>query len=44
MPPALIFSFTFLSTRYRVLYDNIISLGFDVYNSYLVHRELKEKK
>ncbi len=38
-PPALVFSFYFLSTRYRVLYDSLISLGFDVYNSFIVHNE-----
>jgi hypothetical protein len=32
-----------LSTRYRVLYDNCISLGFDIFNSYLVHKELRNK-
>lgn len=36
-PPAQIFNFAFLPTRYRVLYDNTISLGFDVYTSYVKH-------
>uniref|UniRef100_T1J531 Mpv17-like protein 2 n=1 Tax=Strigamia maritima TaxID=126957 RepID=T1J531_STRMM len=34
-PPAQIFNFYVLPTRFRVLYDNVISLGFDVYMSYL---------
>jgi protein Mpv17 len=41
-PPAYVISFTFLATRHRVLYDNIISLGFNVFNSYLVHNEIKK--
>ena len=43
-PPALVFSFYFLPTRYRVLFDSLISLGFDIYNSYIVHNEPKCKK
>lgn len=38
-PPAYIISFYFLSTRHRVIYDNIISLGFNIFNSYIVHKE-----
>ena len=38
-PPAYVFSFYFLSTRHRVLYDNFISLGFNVFNSYIVHKD-----
>ena len=38
-PPALLFSFYFLPTQSRVLFDNLVSLGFDVFNSYLVYNE-----
>ena len=34
-PPAQILNFTFISPRYRVLYDNTVSLGFDYYYSYV---------
>jgi len=34
-PPAQIINFFFLPLRYRVLYDNTISLGYDVYTSYV---------
>lgn len=36
-PPAQIMNFYFLPTRYRVLYDNTISLGYDVYTSHVKH-------
>ncbi|XP_037085127.1 mpv17-like protein 2 [Pollicipes pollicipes] len=36
-PPAQAFSFYCLPTRYRVLWDNTVSLGYDVYTSYVVH-------
>ena len=36
-PPAQIINFYFLPTRYRVLYDNTISLGYDVYTSQVKH-------
>ena len=36
-PPAQIFNFYILPTRYRVLYDNTISLGYDVYMSQVKH-------
>ncbi|OAD62073.1 Mpv17-like protein 2 [Eufriesea mexicana] len=36
-PPAQIFNFYFLPTKYRVVYDNIISLGYDVYTSHVKH-------
>ena len=39
-PPAQIFNFCFLPTRYRVLYDNTISLGYDVYTSHVKHDNL----
>lgn len=43
-PTALIIGFYYLPTRYRVLYDSSISFGFDVYYSYLVNKELPNKK
>ncbi|KAJ9581662.1 hypothetical protein L9F63_023161 [Diploptera punctata] len=36
-PPAQIINFYLLPTKYRVLYDNTISLGYDVYTSYVAH-------
>jgi len=36
-PPAQIINFYILPTRFRVLYDNTISLGYDVYTSYVKH-------
>lgn len=32
-PPAQIVNFLWLPSRYRVLYDNTISLGYDIYTS-----------
>ena len=43
-PTALIIGFYYLPTKYRVLYDSGISFGFDVYYSYLVNKELPNKK
>lgn len=44
-PPAQIFNFYFLPTRYRVLYDNTISLGYDIYTSKVKHdKSLKKTK
>ncbi|KAK2152531.1 hypothetical protein LSH36_326g05038 [Paralvinella palmiformis] len=37
-PPAQVINFLVLPTRYRVLYDNLISLGFDNYYSYVKYR------
>ncbi|XP_011880648.1 PREDICTED: mpv17-like protein 2 isoform X2 [Vollenhovia emeryi] len=36
-PPAQVINFYFLPTRYRVFYDNTISLGYDVYTSHVKH-------
>lgn len=36
-PPAQFINFYLLSTKYRVLFDNTISLGYDVYTSKVVH-------
>ncbi|XP_062539290.1 mpv17-like protein 2 [Armigeres subalbatus] len=36
-PPAQLFNFYLLPNRYRVLYDNTISLGYDVYTSYVIN-------
>lgn len=36
-PPAQIFNFYFLPNKYRILYDNTISLGYDVYTSKVKH-------
>jgi protein Mpv17 len=37
-PPAQFINFYYLPTRYRVLYDNIISLVYDVYTSHVKHQ------
>ncbi|XP_043248493.1 mpv17-like protein 2 isoform X2 [Colletes gigas] len=36
-PPAQIVNFYFLPTKYRVLYDSSISLGYDIYTSQVKH-------
>ncbi|CAM6054375.1 unnamed protein product [Sphagnum tenellum] len=37
-PPAQFVNFYFLPTRYRVAFDNIVSLGVDVYTSHVKHQ------
>jgi protein Mpv17 len=41
-PPASLVNFYLVPLRYRVLYDNVISFGFDIYNSYIVHKHLRQ--
>ncbi len=36
-PPAQFVNFYFLPTRFRVVFDNLVSLGFDTYTSYVKH-------
>ena len=43
-PPALIFNFYFIPLKYRLLFDATVSLGFDVFNSYVVHTEFSDNK
>lgn len=42
-PPAQVINFYFLPTRFRVLYDNTISLGYDVYTSQVKHDKSSSK-
>jgi len=37
-PPAQFVNFTFIPVRFRVLYDNVISLVYDTYTSYVKHQ------
>lgn len=43
-PPAQIFNFYLLPTKYRVLYDNTVSLGYDVYTSYVMNDKKKSRQ
>lgn len=44
-PPAQFFNFYCLPLRYRILFDNIISLGFDIYSPYIKYKtQLKSEK
>lgn len=44
-PPAQYFNFFVLPLRYRILFDNIISLGFDIYSPYVKYKtQLKSEK
>lgn len=40
-PPAQIINFYFLPLRFRILYDNTISLGYDIYTSHVKHKKSK---
>lgn len=43
-PPAQFINFYFLPTKFRVLYDNTISFGYDIYTSHVTHlREISVK-
>lgn len=42
-PPAQILNFYMLPTRFRVLYDNTISLGYDVYTSAVINTPIQEQ-
>ena len=44
-PPAQYFNFYLLPLRYRILFDNFISLGFDVYSPYVKYKtQLKSER
>lgn len=38
-PPAQMLNFYVLPTRFRVVFDNFISLGFDIYSPYVVYKK-----
>jgi len=42
-PPAQFLNFAYLPTRFRVLYDNLVSLAFDTYTSHVKHTVPLEK-
>ncbi|VVD03228.1 mpv17-like protein 2 isoform X2 [Leptidea sinapis] len=41
-PPAQVINFYLLPTKYRVLYDNTISLGYDIYTSQIKHSRFRK--
>jgi protein Mpv17 len=41
-PLAFLINFYLVPLKYRILYDSVISLGFDVFNSYIVHKEFRK--
>lgn len=44
-PPAQFVNFYFLPLRYRIMWDNIISLGFDIYSPYVKYKtELRKER
>ncbi|KAJ6216022.1 hypothetical protein RDWZM_010522 [Blomia tropicalis] len=44
-PPMQLINFALLPLRYRILFDNIVSLGFDVYSPYVKYKtELRSEK
>jgi protein Mpv17 len=43
-PPAQFLNFYFFPTRYRVAFDNLVSLGFDTYTSHVMHRATKKEE
>lgn len=43
-PPAQLINFYFLPTRFRVIYDNTISLGYDIYTSHVKHDKSRKKE
>lgn len=44
-PPAQYFNFYILPLRYRILFDNIISLGFDIYSPFVKYKtQLRSEK
>lgn len=41
-PPMQLINFALLPLRYRILFDNVISMGFDIYSPYVKYKcELK---
>lgn len=47
-PPMQLINFALLPLRYRILFDNVVSLGFDIYSPYVKYKtelscETKEK-
>ena len=42
-PPPQFVNFYFLPTRFRVIYDNVISLGYDMYTSHVKHSNVDKE-